>query len=82
MPLYDAHTADEIFVTSTAGGIMPVTRLDGRPVGGGTMGPLTRQLIEAYWQKHKDPAWSTAVSDILEGQAAHQQETHQRKGPG
>ncbi len=53
--------ADEAFVTSTAGGIMPLTRVDDRPVADGTPGPITRRLIDLYWQKHQDPAWSTPV---------------------
>jgi len=53
--------ADEVFITSTAGGIMPVTRIDGAPVGSGRPGPLTGRLTELYWQKHSDPDWSTPV---------------------
>jgi len=54
--------ADEAFVTSTAGGIMPVTRVEGWPVADGAPGPITRRLIDLYWQKHNDPAWSTPVA--------------------
>ena len=53
--------ADEVFITSTAGGIMPVARIDAAPVGNGNPGPLTGKLIELYWAKHEDPAWSTPV---------------------
>ncbi|MEX2481997.1 MAG: aminotransferase class IV [Gammaproteobacteria bacterium] len=55
------HEADELFITSTAGGVMPVTRLDGRAVGNGQPGPVTLALRQAYWDAHSDPAWSTAV---------------------
>jgi len=54
--------ADEVFITSTAGGIMPVSRIDGAPVGNGQVGPLTRQLKDLYWKKHEDPAWSSPVT--------------------
>lgn len=54
-------SAEEVFITSTAGGIMPVTRIDGNPVGAGQIGSTTRRLVELYWQKHDDPAWSTPV---------------------
>jgi branched-chain amino acid aminotransferase len=57
----DLVNADEVFITSTAGGIMPVTQVDGKQIGSGAVGPITRQLTDAYWQKHTDPAWSTAV---------------------
>ncbi|WP_081087141.1 aminotransferase class IV [Burkholderia pseudomultivorans] len=53
--------ADEVFITSTAGGIMPVTRLDGVTIGDGQPGPVTRRLFDAYWAKHEDPAWTLAV---------------------
>lgn len=59
------RAADEAFVTSTAGGIIPLIVIDGRPVGDGTAGPVTRRLIDAYWAKHEDPGWSTAVADLL-----------------
>lgn len=54
--------ADEAFITSTAGGIMAVTRIDDAPVGSGRPGPLTRRLTDLYWQKHTDPAWTTPVT--------------------
>lgn len=53
--------ADEVFITSTAGGIMPATRIDGQPVGDGKPGPVTQRLTELYWEKHDDPGWTTAV---------------------
>jgi branched-chain amino acid aminotransferase len=53
--------ADEIFVTSTAGGIMPVTRIDGEAIGDGKPGPTTGRLTELYWARHDDPAWTTPV---------------------
>ena len=36
--------ADECFLTNTTMEVMPVTRVDGHPVGKGTPGPITRQL--------------------------------------
>lgn len=64
VPVAALAAADEVFITSTAGGIMPVTRIDGAAVGDGRPGPLTARLAELYWQKHADPAWSTAVRGI------------------
>lgn len=61
------RSADEVFATSTAGGIMPVTRLDGEAVGSGKPGPVTQQLIDLYWEKHATPGWSVAVADVLGG---------------
>lgn len=57
----EAAEADEIFVTSTAGGIMPVTKLDGIILNSGEPGPITEQLRQAYWDLHKAPDYSEAV---------------------
>ncbi|ESZ04195.1 branched-chain amino acid transferase [Mesorhizobium sp. L2C085B000] len=57
----DIKAADEVFITSTAGGIMPVTRVDHAAIANGRVGYVTRRLMDLYWQKHDDPAWSTAV---------------------
>jgi branched-chain amino acid aminotransferase len=40
---------------------MPVTILDGQPIGTGQPGPLTRQLRDRYWACHADPAYATPV---------------------
>ena len=57
----DLLRSDEVLVTSTAGGIMPVTVIDGRPVGTGIPGPLTLKLRDLYWASHQDPRYSTPV---------------------
>ena len=48
LELYDAYTADEVFLCGTAGGLLPVATIDGRPVGAGRPGPAWRALSEAY----------------------------------
>jgi branched-chain amino acid aminotransferase len=42
------YTADEVFVTGTMGGLTPVTAIDGRVIGGGSAGPLTRRLTGLF----------------------------------
>jgi len=56
-----AKTADEAFITSTAGGVMPVTRISGETVGDGRPGALTAKLNDAYWALHDDPEFSVAI---------------------
>ena len=46
--LTEVYDADEAFVTGTFGGLTPVIRVDGREIGDGSMGPLTRRLHELY----------------------------------
>ncbi len=61
LPATEACAADEIFLTSTAGGIIPVTRLDGEAIGDGSPGPVTLDLRRRYWALHDDPAYTTTV---------------------
>jgi branched-chain amino acid aminotransferase len=46
--LFDLYTADEIFVTGTAAESAPLTKLDGRHIGTGKPGPLTKKMVEAF----------------------------------
>jgi branched-chain amino acid aminotransferase len=48
LTLYQVYTADECFLTGTAAEIVPVARVDGRVVGPGEPGPITRQLMERF----------------------------------
>ena len=49
--LAEFHSADEVFTTGTMGELSPVLELDGRTIGDGQAGPLTRQL-QAWYQAH------------------------------
>jgi len=57
----ELDTADEVFVTSTAGGIMPVTKIDAKVVGEGRAGALTCAVQDLYWSLHESPEFTTAV---------------------
>jgi branched-chain amino acid aminotransferase len=61
VPADGLRQADEVFLSSTAGGVIPVTMVDGEAVGNGEPGLLTRQLREAYWELHNDPRFSLPV---------------------
>ncbi len=45
---FDMYTADEVFVTGTAAEIAPMTKIDGRTIGDGNPGPITKKLMKAY----------------------------------
>lgn len=51
----DLVHAEEVFLTTTAGGLMPVVDVDGRKVGAGIPGPVTAKLKELYWGAHDSP---------------------------
>ena len=67
MPVSTLYEAAELFMTSTAGGVMPVTTLDGAPVGDGRPGPITMRLREAYWAAHANPRYTTSVTYSADG---------------
>jgi branched-chain amino acid aminotransferase len=46
--LYDLYSADEVFVTGTAAEIAPITVIDGRAVGDGKPGKITKKLMEEF----------------------------------
>ena len=45
---YDVFNADECFLTGTAAEVIPVSKVDSRPIGTGKPGPITLKLVEAY----------------------------------
>jgi D-alanine transaminase len=48
MSLAELLAADELFITSTTNDVMPVVRVDGRVIGDGRPGAVTRRLADAY----------------------------------
>lgn len=53
LPASELREADEIFLATTAGGIMPAARLDGRILGNDRPGPISSRLREEFWAKRK-----------------------------
>lgn len=45
---FDVYTADEAFLTGTAAEIAPIRSLDGRQIGAGPVGPVTRTLMDRF----------------------------------
>jgi branched-chain amino acid aminotransferase len=45
---YDVYTADEVFITGSGAGVVPVTEVDGRPVSGGQPGEITMRMGLLY----------------------------------
>lgn len=57
--------ADEAFICSTAGGIMPVASVDGDPLADGGPGPLSERLRFRYWEKREAGWHGTPVGSLL-----------------
>ncbi len=45
---HDVYVADECFLTGSAAEVIPVIKVDSRPIGDGKVGPTTKQLIAAF----------------------------------
>jgi branched-chain amino acid aminotransferase len=65
----EAREADEIFLTTTAGGVMPASRIDGRIMGNDRPGPISSRLRETFWAK-RAAGWHATPVDY--GAAAEQ----------
>lgn len=52
----EMYTADEVFCTGTMGEIAGVVAIDGRPIGDGTVGPVTARLARVYRQHAREHA--------------------------
>lgn len=64
LPVNDLYRATELFCTSTAGGVMPITTLDDSPIASGSPGPITTKIRTTYWDLHTDPANTTPVPGL------------------
>lgn len=65
IPPAELSAAEEVFLSTTAGGVLPVTRIEGRPVGAGAEGALTARLRDLYWRK-RAAGWHGTPVDYSE----------------
>lgn len=56
MTRHDIYVADECFLTGSAAEVIPVVKLDGRPIGDGKVGKITKQLSEAFHKHVREPS--------------------------
>ncbi len=57
----DLLGADEAFLCTTAGGVVGITEVNGRPIANGMPRETTRRLDDLYWARHADPAHVTPI---------------------
>lgn len=62
VPIQKLYDADEVFMCTTAGGIMPITTLDGKLIKDGQVGPITKKIWDTYWAMHYEDAYSFQIS--------------------
>lgn len=68
IPVEEAHIpvaafmeADEVFATTTGGGIVPIAAINDRVFSNGAPGEISRRLASEYWKWHDDPAMVEAI---------------------
>mgnify|MGYP001765354214 FL=1 len=61
LPADELRRAQEVFISTSGGGVLPVTRVDQQTIGDGRPGPITRRLVQTYWDWHTDPAYSVPI---------------------
>jgi branched-chain amino acid aminotransferase len=61
IPRGDLVGMDEMFISSTAGGIMPISKVDGQKIGPLPTGPVTERLQKLYWSKRSQGWHATPI---------------------
>lgn len=62
LPVAELMEADEVFLSSSGGGVIPVARINERTFGNGAAGPVAGRLRARYFALLNDPAYRTPVS--------------------
>lgn len=58
---HELEDADEVFLSTTAGGVMPASRLNRTILGNDRPGPISLRIKDRYWQWHRDGVHRTEV---------------------
>jgi branched-chain amino acid aminotransferase len=58
---FDLYTADEAFFSTTAGGVVPIVNVDGRDIGSGRRGEVTKCMSDRYWDMLENGEHGTPV---------------------
>jgi branched-chain amino acid aminotransferase len=61
LPVEELRDADEVFLATTAGGVMPVARVDSRIYGNDRPGPISAALRERFWAKRAEGWHATPI---------------------
>jgi len=69
VPVAELREADEIFLATTAGGVMPASRIDGRRMGNDRPGPISERVRETFWAR-RAAGWHATPVDYGSVEAA------------
>lgn len=60
----ELEDADEVFAATTAGGVMPISRVGARILGNDRPGPVSARLLQLYWDRHREGWRRTPVRGL------------------
>ncbi|MCP3971732.1 MAG: branched-chain amino acid--2-keto-4-methylthiobutyrate aminotransferase [Rhodobacteraceae bacterium] len=61
LPVAELMQADEVFLSSSGGGVLPIVRVDDRIYGNGVPGPVAERLSALYWDWTRRAALRTEI---------------------
>jgi branched-subunit amino acid aminotransferase/4-amino-4-deoxychorismate lyase len=64
--LAEFHAAEEVFTSGTMGELTPVTRIDGRVIGKGIRGEITKRLQDVYKTLPERDGWATPIPEFYD----------------
>ena len=64
IPATQITSSGEVFISTTAGGIIPVTTVNNQIIGDGLVGPITRALRDLYWEKRGSGWHGTPIEKL------------------
>jgi branched-chain amino acid aminotransferase len=69
----ELYGADEVFLCGTGAQVIPVIEIDHRPVADGTMGPITRQIMDGYMDivHGRNPRYAHWLTPVYRMAEAH-----------
>lgn len=62
LPVAELMEADEVFLSSSGGGVLPVRRINERVFSNGSAGPVAMRLRARYFELTLDPAYRTEIA--------------------
>jgi branched-chain amino acid aminotransferase len=61
--------ADEVFISPSAGGVIPIIQINDRVFAGGVCGETTKQIHHIYWQWFASPEFRTPITYATSNEA-------------
>ena len=61
LPLTEFMESDEVFISTSGGGVIGLTKVDDRIFANAAVGPVTVKLHETYWDWMMHPAFRTEI---------------------